>query len=251
MTDDLISSATSAEAVPPSSEEATPSSAVNELVGEGKKFKDVDSLASAKLESDKFIEQLKFENEAMRKEIGELSEVRSNSKTIEDVLAALQSREQNEVSDNQAGTNSADVEDVVRNILNQEQAKQSAMSNRASVSEALTQRFGGDEAKAKEFIQQTVKSNGMTGEQFANLVDTAPGAAKSILGLNSQSNQPNVSISAMGAQGEAPRSGTVVRNQSYYKALKKEMGTRKFYEDIKLQQQMYKDADSLGDDYFK
>jgi len=227
------------------------SSAVEELVGEGRKFKDVESLATAKLESDKFIEQLKFENESMRKEIGELSEARDTSKTIEDVVKALETREQGTAPTNQVEEASVNVEDVVRNVLNQERQQATATENRNKVNQELMRYFGGDAEKAVQYKQSALDRSGLSQEDLDTLVARSPSAAMAVLGLNSQSNQPNVSISAMGAQGEAPRSGTVVRNQSYYKALKKEMGANKFYGDIKLQQQMFKDADSLGDDYFK
>lgn len=42
---------------------------VKELVGEGKKFRDVQSLAQGKVEADRFIERLKAETEEMRREL--------------------------------------------------------------------------------------------------------------------------------------------------------------------------------------
>ena len=40
---------------------------LQELVGEGKKFKSIEDLAKSKVEADRFIDKLKSENDALRK----------------------------------------------------------------------------------------------------------------------------------------------------------------------------------------
>ena len=85
MTEDLISAATSEG----SNEELAQESAVDLLVGEGKKYKSVDDLAKSRITADEHIKQIEFENNNMRKELDTLSSQRENSKTIEDILVKL------------------------------------------------------------------------------------------------------------------------------------------------------------------
>src|SRR4051812_39958036 len=67
---------------------ATPAVRAEDLVGEGKKFKDIDALAAGKLESDRFIEQLKAEKADAEARASRAVEVEAElQKLREDLIA--------------------------------------------------------------------------------------------------------------------------------------------------------------------
>lgn len=243
MTDDILNSATS-------TTQSTETNPLAELVGEDKKYSSVEALAESRIEADKHIKHLEFENKNMREEIEKLAGERENSKTIEDILEALNTRKQGNESNNQSDSGSANVEDVVKSILNQERQASTAKENYARVNSTIAQAFNGDNEAAAEHVKKVLAETNITGEQLNRLSESSPDAALKVLGLNSQTKtQTMVSPTAV-SENSAPRVGGEVRNYKYYQALKKEMGTSNFHNDIKLNAQMLRDADEQGDAFY-
>lgn len=245
-------------------EDQTPNAEIlAELVGEGRKYKSVEDLAKSRIEADKFIDQLKGELKTVRTEFDRLADERKNSKTIEDVLKALESpRPREGVSgDNQSASQSpGDLEKLVEGVLTRKQSETQAKLNRDTVNKQVLEAFGMDQTKAREFVSQTLSQSGVSNEVFQNLVNAAPQAALKLLGveskatdtetLNQRNKDRNVSPTARAdLQSFAPITSGV-RNKTYYNNLKKQMGFNKFFGDIKLQQAMIQDAANLGDSFY-
>jgi len=246
MTEDLISAATSEG----SNEELAQESAVDLLVGEGKKYKSVDDLAKSRINADEHIKQIEFENNNMRKELDTLSSQRENSKTIEDILVKLdQANSGGEtVTTSTEFTDPKAITSLVEQTLQRRDNQIVAQENRAKVNSALTDYFQGDTDRAVKHLQETVRGAGLTDEQFANLSESAPAAALSVLNIKTNARPP--SSPSMVERGDInPESSFALssgnRDKAYYDGIKKERGFSKFHRDTKLQSQMHEDYAKL------
>ena len=246
MTEDLISAATSEV----SNEGLADTSIVDVLVGEGKKYKSVDDLAKSRITADEHIKQIEFENSNMRTELDSLASQRDNSKTIEDILVKLdQANSGGETA--LTGTEFTDpkaITSLVEQTLQRRDNQVAAQGNRATVNAALSDYFQGDSARAVKHVQETVRSAGLTDEQFANLSESAPAAALSVLNIKTNARPP--SSPSMVERGDInPESSFALssgnRDKAYYDGIKKERGFSKFHRDTKLQTQMHEDYAKL------
>lgn len=220
---------------------------LSELVGEGKKFRSVDDLARSKIESDRFIEQIKSENAEMRHQLTELEKRQGQNRTIEDVLNAVK-----EVRGDEGNQSQVSTEDILKAIDSRvsELDRQKARRANAETAQAeLLKRFKNDEAKAKEFIKTEASRVGLTPSELRGLSETSPEAFKRILGLNNPTGS-GYSPSFSTEVNSASRSdGQGTRNNSYYTDLKKQLGP-KFW-DPKIQQQRMRDRESLGSKFYE
>jgi len=247
MADDLIGNETQTEVKKESSETTT---VVDELVGEGKKYNNVEALAKSKTHADEHISKLEFENANMREELTKLEEARKESKTIDDVIHALENRPTETSPANQTGTDSVDVKSLVAGEFNRRAEADRANENQTSVNAELINQFNGDVEQAKTHLQKVREDSGLSVEQFKILAQTSPVAALRILNINPPQSKGDISVTSRGnLSPEAPPINSNRRNKSYYDALRKDMGIGKFYDDIKLQTQMQEDFASLGDDW--
>lgn len=224
-----------------------PAEALSTLVGEGKKFKDVESLAKAKLEADSFIGKLTDETAKLRAEL-------EKRMTLEEQLAALTRGEGGQPGGgqpapgqgNQPPTNTSvpDVEALLDKKLRERSEQERRQANIRQVDELLLKHYG-DANKAKAAV---LEFNSTLGINLTDLAASSPAAVAKLIGGSSGS-----------GSGLPAERGTVnvggnmsgeVRNKAYYDKLRSEMGNARFYADRKLQVQIHKDAQSLGDAYY-
>ena len=246
MTDDLLSTATSTE----SKENLAQESPVDSLVGEGKKYKSVEELAKSRLSADEHIKQIEFENSNMRTELDSLASIRENSKTIEDILHKLDQADSGTepTITNSDVTNPEAIKSLVEQTLQQRDNQVVAQENRAKVNTALSDYFQGDSERAVKHVQEVMKESGLTDTQFANLSESAPAAALSILNIKTNA-RPSSSPSIVERGDINPESPVALqtgnRDKAYYDSIKKERGFSKFHRDTKLQTQMQQDYANL------
>lgn len=224
-----------------------PAEVLSTLVGEGKKFKDVESLARGKVESDNFITKLQEENQRMREEL-------EKNMNLERQLAALSSGEPAPnaggnpapvAAGNQPGAvpiKPEDVEALLEQKLNMREADKAKQANLRQVDEFLLKHFG-DVNKAKDAINSL---NASLGINISELAAVSPAAVTKLIAGSSQGAgvvTEHSTVRPVGLGGE-------VRNKAYYDKLRSEMGNSRFYTDRKLQLQIHKDAQSLGDAFY-
>ncbi len=239
-------------------DKATQESAVDaqdtgtDLVGEGKQYKDVTELAKGKLQADDHITKVEGENAQLREAIKELEGKATQSKGIDDILSAIEAK-RGSGDEQVSAVAPEDITELVSKALNKQQSDATAETNKTKVNAALISKFDGDADKAVEFVKVTREALGMSADQLDVLSKNSPEAALRLFGVeaNKQSTDPGsvssqstINIAALTAQN---KSG--VRNQAYYSALRKEMGMGKFFADIRLQNQMYSDAQEQGDKF--
>lgn len=227
------------------------------LVGEGKKFRDVAALAAGKVESDKFIEQLKREAADLRKELASVSEKATTQHTLTEIMEALNRRPNDTNEEDDEGkpqpkqVSLEDISRLVRATNAAEKAAEVAKTNRMSVNKKLLELAGGNAETAKTLLATRTTELGLSSDQVREMSERSPAALIELLESGSKATNGSQTsgtvrsrvntealIRGAGDSGE--------RKLSWYTAKRKEMGINKFYNDFQLQAQYQADLKKHG-----
>ena len=218
------------------------------LVGEGKKFKDVEALAKAKMESDAFIEQLKRELAGTRDELNTrvnmqdfLDQVKEANKTRSEILP------QEEIDQVVTGNTLSD-EDIsakVDAILNKKQQESIAQQNANFVRTELTKTFG---PNFQQKVLARAQELGVDQSFLQSMAERSPKAFLELVGAPAPKGDPNMSIPPRGtAQPPSPLShGT--KGKAYYDKMRREQPA--LYWSPKVQMEEYRTALKMGEAFF-
>lgn len=208
------------------------SSFLDQLVGEGRKFKDVESLARGKAEADRYVDQLRTELETQRQ---------LNEEKLDKLLEAITAKDKGTSSvggvDSGTGTNfndnrqdtrdatspdttSEDIESLVKRMLSEREQQQSAQSNLATVDSKMKEIYG---EKAGEVLITRSNELGISREDLKRMAETSPTAFLKLMSdskstsSSSFSSTPNrVNTTSLGVNNNSNE-----RGWSYYRDLKK------------------------------
>lgn len=198
----------------------------DELVGDGKKYKDERDLAKAKYNADMFIEQLKKENAQVREEL-------SKRLSAEEMLEKYnQSNANKNVNDGPQGQQTLgsgevkskeDLESIVANTLKKQKEEEIRSNNIKSVTEKLTEAYG---QKTKDVLVQKAKELGMTVADLQSTASKSPKAFYNLIGLNnidSGLNKNNIDImsNSVNTSNESFTGNAASNTAQYFKNLYK------------------------------
>ena len=220
--------------------------ALESLVGPGKKFADAEALAKGKAESDAFITKLVDEKRTLEQEALRLQNENLKLKARSSILNQLDDSDND--NDNNTQTKvTPDVkglspEDVAKMIKN-DKLEERKLANQREV-DAVISRVLGD--KAKEVLTAKAGELGLTPEALVDLAKDNPRLFYASVGINPNATTTNSSMYQPG-NSSVDSNSQPVRNKAFYDKLQKDMGTLKFIRDSKLQVQLHKDAQALGD----
>lgn len=247
MSDDLIGNFDGGSAPESTSTTTSDDDLVSNLVGEGKKFKDLSALARAKVEADSFIETLKQENAEYRNKLAELEKASVRSTTIDEILERLDKKAPPSEEGNQPLLSKEDISKLVEDTIKQRDSAQTKVQNREAVNKAVLEAFNGDDTAAREHLRARAAQLGMSPEDVRQIAEGKPQVFLEL--FKPQSNNRG-SAPAIGSvpNSSPPQDGE--RTQSYYTNLRREMGTTKFWNDSKLVRQMEQDAARLGSKFY-
>lgn len=228
------------------------------LVGEGKKFKTTEDLAKAKMESDRFIQQLQGELSGLRTEL-------STRQTLEQLMdkfgaqrvpeTTTQSHNQNsQDGDGQNAVKTFSEDDITRLVedrLSKVEQARIHQANLASVQKALVESIGPDyvthlKAKATEL--------GVTEEYLNTMAKETPKAFLKLIDADSSQRATTPGLFTPPASHGAPSPNkqhftpTGQRKQSWYNDLKSKDASK--YWSPEVQNQMHRDAINLGESFF-
>jgi hypothetical protein len=234
---------------------ASGQSALNDLVGEGKKFKTPDDLAKAKLESDRFIEKLQNEQRELREELAKRLSVEE----------ALRKARESDTSVEQPSTSGqapppkreeprpTDISAEVTKVLAQKERERLVQSNIDQVTDKMTSTFGSVD-KAAEVIQNRARELGMPVSKLQELAAENPKAFYTLIGVTDKVADPPKTSSWNNVKNPtAMKSGSAASTVT--------PGTYKWYEEIRksdpatyfsprVQLQMDKDAREKGEKFY-
>lgn len=216
------------------------------LVGEGKKFKDPETLARSKLESDSFIEQLKREAQELREELSRRQSAEEIKTQILEGLKPQAPGQQPPVTPPANGdSEKPDIEKLIKETLAKTEAERKAQSNRQIVAEKLSQKFGQD---ASIELNKIAKDLSVSLEYLERLAVESPTVFFRTIGFDQTGQAPTQNAPAPRSTSATPAPQSGVRNKAYYDRLKAQ--DPKAYFSPKVQNQMYKDAMELRDAFY-
>lgn len=227
---------------------------LEELVGEGKKFRDPQALAKGKLMADQHISNLEKEMQELRQEL-------STRLTLEEFYEKMSST-QNPSSDgrsnqelqnldenttSQIPLSKEDVMRLVDNVYEQKQSKQKATSNVEYVRSELGKHWG---SSFSSKLSDRVRELGMTEQQAAFLAEQAP---KALVELALKDTQAAVNSSSFSpphsTQGTSGTDALSGKRYSDYQKVKKE--NPNLYWSQRFQTDMHNQAFKLGEAFYK
>lgn len=250
MTTSVIDNLTSDDGSSQDTNKSASAEVLKELVGEGKKFRTVEELALSKKTTDSFIEQLKRENNDLRKAVEQSEAAAKEQKTLSDILNALEKTAQG--GDGSNNQNSAvsleELTKLVRSVNSQEREQESRRTNKELVDKALIVKYG-EPTKASEAIKNKARELNLRPQQIKDLSELSPEAFLQLFGVTNTKPVDQAAVKGnvnSAATNLVPDSGE--RTLSYYEAIRKKMGF-KFFSDFDLQRQMQADMNRLGDKF--
>jgi hypothetical protein len=190
-----------------------------QLVGEGKKFKDANSLAKSKLESDRFVQRLQEENAEMRREI----EARANSEEIARKLAESRGADKPPAVDTTPIDNDL-LDRAINDKLSEREKQQAFKNNYNEAQEFIIEKTGSPEA-AMKLITDKAAALGVQKNWLQDMAMRTPKALYALLGLVDQPSAP----SKTGVSGDVNTEAQRIVNRNPRSA----EGSKAYFEDIR------------------
>lgn len=221
-----------------------------ELVGDGKTFRDNEALAKGKYMADMHIKMLERRMDELRAEyVKEQSENQTRAK-LEDLIKTLETRpasseqpQAKEVPDTSPKFDLSELDKMMSQKLEQGlsayEIANRQRQNTTSVVSKLKERFGDN---YQPIVKQQIQSLGMTEEMFNQMVKDAPQALLKTLGIG---DQPESFQAPARSSSSFSFKGPQKRTWSYYQDMKKK--NPRLYLEPKTLIQMEKDALELGE----
>jgi len=240
-----------------SDQNANGASPIQDLVGEGKKFKTVDDLAKGKVEADAFIEKLQREQKELREELERRLSVEDALKKAQEAGVRVDPPKP-AVSDppQQAKPQGdADIDSRITKALEARDRTKVVEDNLQAVTKRLVDTYGTTD-KAAEIVKARSEELGMTVEQLGRMAADNPKAFFRLVGVDDK------------AGNEAPKTSSWnnVKNTNAMKTASGnsvvQPGTYKWYNELRrenpaqyfsprIQLQMDKDAREKGEAFYK
>lgn len=203
---------------------------VAELVGEGKKFKEVKDLARGKVESDRYIDILKKKNDELIKELNTrtsldtfLDQMKAQKETNSHVAEPVQPNGQQ----TQALDDSS-LEAKLNDLLARREAQRTQETNVDKVTRVLTEQYGND---AQLVINHKAQEVGMSPKELQQLASRSPQAFFKLVGVSEsapQSQHPVAPRSGVNSLAQPQSSG--LRDSKYYENMKR-TDPKKYFDD--------------------
>lgn len=149
-----------------------------QLVGQGKKFQDNEALAKSKLESDKFIDDLKRKNSELLQDLQSKLSAEDLAKQLREEFSAQRSDTNPPV-----GPKPEELAKLVSDIMSRKESEKSVQGNLQATEQALIGKFGTLEA-AQKAVKDKAAELGVTQDYLKETAAQAPKAFYGLMGLN-------------------------------------------------------------------
>lgn len=222
---------------------------LEELVGEGKKFKSVDDLAKGKAESDAYIALMTKKMDELRADYLKARDENTATAKLQDLIDRLEKRNEDidsntpNAEEDKSGLKLEDIESLFSNKLSEYERMKKETENFNSVQAKLKEVHGDNYAR---FLSQQMETLGLNKEDIDQMARQKPQVLIKSLGLD----MPKTSGFSAPPRSDIRNdhfqpTGGQKRTWSYYQELKQKNPT--LYHDPKINLQMQKDAMELGD----
>lgn len=223
------------------------------LPGEGSKFKDIETLAKAKYDSDLYVKSLEAQKDELRRDYLALKTDYEARAKLEELLDQYKNEppkrndnhEQPDVKNvNERPFDPNEYKKIARQEIQELRTSEREESNFNNVREKLIERFGNN---FKPVLEKQIQELGLTAEDADALARKSPAAFFKTLGIDQPPQTENFQTPPRTNQrsDNFKPTGAKKRTWSYYQELKK--SDPKMYLDPKTAVQMHNDAIELGD----
>lgn len=226
---------------------------VDHLVGDGKKFKDAESLAKGKYEADQMIEVLKRQQDELRADYLKLREEATNRAKLEEIVGRLETNitkpdmnsNNPENNVNQPSFDPEQIESLVSKKLQEFESNKRAQENFNTAQNKLKEQLGDN---YQTVLKDRMNELGLTEDYVNELARKAPNALVKLLAPEQAPQQQFQAPPRSGAKPDqfAPK-GAEKRTWTYYQKMKQE-NPKKYY-DPTTNVAMLNDMMILGDSF--
>lgn len=226
---------------------------LQELVGEGKKFKTPQDLARGKYEADNYVKTLTVKLDQMREDYLKLDADYKARAKLEELIDQLDkskqqpsSNEQPPVKDRMPEIDPKQIESLVDSQIKRNKLLEREQDNFNKVKEKLRERFG---SNYQDALSEQIDGLGLTVDDMNALAKKSPTAFFKTLGLDQPPQTENFQAPPRTSQRSdtfSPKGGPK-RTWAYYQKLKET--NRNLYYDPKTNVQMEKDRQALGAEF--
>lgn len=227
---------------------------LEDLVGDGKKFKDVEALAKGKYMSDTYIPVLERQLDELRGDYNKLREEYNAGPKLQELLDQITNKQQ--LADNTPQINDGvdtkvpaydpkEIESLVSSKILEHENTKKQQDNYNQIRTKLLERFG---ENYKNVLKEQSENLGLTDEFVNDLARKHPSVFLKTFGLDKAPQGENFqSPPNSSARSDSFSPQTTKRTWSYYQKMKKE--NPDLYRNPKTQVQMHHDAISLGREF--
>lgn len=248
---DVFSSATTETVTTEITNNQTNDSYVTQLVGEGKKFKDIESLAKGKLEADRHIGEITKTLDELRAELAKQDYAKSlleqmnkaSETTAEQPSSGTPSPSNTENTTQRA---SDDIEALVEKVITEKERSRTVTQNLSVVNEEMEKQYGD---KAGQILKAKSAELNMSLERLKEIAAESPTAFFQLVGVNNNNKKVTSMTTQSSVRSENFNSNSQERDFDYYQKLRKE--NRSLYYSPKIQNMMLQDRTRLGDKFYK
>lgn len=222
---------------------------LDELVGEGQKFKTTEDLAKGKWIADRYIEHKNAQFDELRSDYLRLKQDYDSRAKLEEFMEKIDQRlasseirnpEANEA--NRPTFNPDEVKSLVSNSILEHEARKSQEANWNSVKDKLIERHGSNYQNA---LQKQMEELGMTAEYLNSTARSNPKLLIKALGLDQSVQTENFQAPPRSLQRSSFTPSVTKRDWDYYEGLRKKDPA--LYWEPRTQDQMHKDHMDLGE----
>lgn len=221
-----------------------------DLVGDGKTFKDNEALAKGKYMADMHIKLLEKRMDELRADYLKVQEQGQTQAKLEELIKTLETRPASSANPSERGSDNKptfdlnEIDTLMSKKLEQgltayEQANRQK-ENTKIVVDKLKERYG---SNYQDTVKQQIQSLGMTEEMFNTMVKDAPSALLRTLGIDGQTRENFQSPPR--SENQFQFRGAPKRTWAYYEEMKRK--NPRLYYNPKTLTQLEKDALALGD----
>jgi hypothetical protein len=230
-------------------------SVLDTLVGEGKKFDNVEALAQGKAKSDEHIVTLEQENADLKSKLDSTTTTEETTATIQDLIEAVKTTQApNPEGSEGAKTMSAEeLEEIVRTIVSGDKDADTKALNRRAGNELVLKQVDGNVEAARAFVADRATALGMSPAALAELSETSPTAfaalvvpSESTASSGSLSQLPSINTDALLGETRAMEIDGF-KTKAWFDAKKKEVGHVKYINDQSIQVELTRSMNGLGE----
>lgn len=223
-----------------------PESLLQELVGDGKKYRDLEELAKSRLAADQHIERLESEMKELRDSV-------SHQHTIKDLMDAFKKTQTPTDTGSVTPLDDEGLQQKITQMMAEREAERTRNANRSEAEKLVQSRTDSD---PKDFVSEKAKQLGLSEDQLWKLSEDSVIGFANLVGLGNS--KPQGSAHSLPHRGGdlTSSAGPVLeidghKTKAYFDAQRRELGNKKFLNDRSAQLQMIRSREALGDKFYQ